>query len=381
MFATYILAHILVAAIIPMFFAALLPITAISTLLVEKNWRNLTAALTQPLFKASLIIALLLLGSCLYAPYPDASLKDALQSGILLISFALLWGLKTNTRYQLTSGEQKLILSAILIILAAIIWLNYPVKQEWYGWERHSLNRQLAVFSLIIWPLSLYLSDPKLKNHLRAAFILLWVAVLTGASETAILMLLLGAIMYSFLRFAPLPGKWRTLCFSLAAIAIIITPMLIASLSDPWVKQQIVTRLGEKAHHYQIWLYMWEQTLENLPLGIGIGTTPILNTEEAIAIRGFKAHHPHNFLIEFLLELGVLGGVMALAVLWAAIALFHRTARDIQPETGAALIAIFTLYSTTFSLWQEWRMGFVAFALILFQRLQYQNPDQPAAQK
>lgn len=380
MYALYIVAHLIVAIIAPLFFAVLLPVTALTALVINQHWRQLAKPLTHPLFLTTALIALLLLITCLYAPFPKTSLEDAAQTGLLLLCFAFLWAAKPEGGNQLTASGKKLVLGLFLLLSVILLLLVIALSNDWLTWHKHELNRQLAVFCAFFWPLSLLFQERSERRILIIIYFQLISAVIIGASETALLMITLSTVTVLMFRFIPLGKTARTALFAVMTIGLISTPVIIAAITDPSITQTITELLGSKVHHYKIWVLSLNEAIANFPLGTGISTTPLLETPETIEARGFKRYHPHNFVLELILELGLLGLILIGLTVWLAVRLFRKAPTEAEAEVAATLISLFTLYSTTFSLWQEWRTGFTAFSLIIIGR-HLQNLQQPAIHK
>ena len=368
MYTFYIIVHIFVGTAAPLFFAVMLPLSTVSTLMFVGTWQNFAVSLKHPVFKISAIIVVMLLVSCIYSSFPSHSLKDAAQLSLLLICFAVLWGLKTNINNKLTEQHKKIIFYVLVTALISILGLNILVQQRWLSWEVYFFNRTLAALSLCFWSLSLYYNDKKDQWWLWLAYILILVNIVVGVSETAFLICIASSLTYLFFSIISGPSSARTSVFALGIVLISSVPSLLAYIKSTSIIHYLTSLIGPKLHHYKIWVTSFDNAIQNFPLGAGINTTQRFNTEAAIAERGFSIHHPHNLQIELFSELGIIGIFISILLIFAAVRLFQKAPRSYQPAIAATLVAIFVFYAVSFSIWQEWRNGLVAFVLIVTQR-------------
>ncbi len=368
MYALYILSHILVAAIVPLFMAALLPITTLSTLALDKNWQHLSSGLKHPVFLSTFVISIALIISCIFSTTPLHSLEAALKTAILLLCFGYLWGAKINTKNWLTDAQKTGLHLTFAISIAVILCLNIFTYFEVLSWQPSTLNRQLVLFALFFWPLRLYFNTVKQHKQFLATAALLILTFLLGYSETATLMFLVGILTYYFFKYFPSSNRTHTALLTIGLISITFMPFLL-SLIEPEIVHDRVSNLPlSKQHHYSIWLECTNHILSALPTGTGINSTQLLDLETSFSGHVLPLHHPHNLAIELLLECGVLGALLLALGLTAAARLFYTTPKAFQPTLAALLVTICLLYSVAFSFWQEWRTAAIAGALILFHR-------------
>ena len=372
MYALYIIIHLIVATVAPLFFAVLLPLSTVTSLLFVGKWSNIKKSLQHPLFLVSIFVIALLFLSASYSTFPYQSLKDTAQFSALLLCFALLWGLKTSVENTLGEQEKKFILVFFAISLLVILGLTLLIKQGWLDWNDYSLNRQLATLTLFFWPLSLYFKEKKYQLAVLSLYALLWICIILGHSETALIMMILSSFTYVIFRFLPGSIGLRTGLFVVGISLILLVPSVIVYFIPA---SQIEPLLGSKLHHYNIWVSTMHDAIHYFPKGTGLNTTQLLNTSQAIAERGFSRHHPHNLSLELIIELGVLGLFLIALIIGGASVLFYKTKSASQPIVAATFVAMFVLYTLAFSVWQDWRNGLVAFALIVLQRFLSEQPD------
>ena len=379
MYALYILSHILIAASIPLFMAALLPISTLSTLVIDKNWQHLSTGVKHPVFLTMLAISTALIISSVFSIAPLHSLEAALKTAILLICFGYLWGSKLNTPNKLTEKQTTALLLTFASTAIAIACLNILIHLDHLAWLDSTLNRQLVLLALFFWPLSLYFNISKQRYLFWGMVTLFTLFLFAGFSETATLMFLIGLFTYCFFKFLPGSNRTHTTLFALGLIAITFAPLLIAIINPPILNEWLANLPLSKQHHYNIWVECTKLIWSVLPTGIGIDTTELLDLETSFAGHILPLHHPHNLAIELLLELGILGGVLLIFGLVVTTRLFYTTPKTHQPTLAAILVTICLLYSVAFSFWQEWRTAAIAGALIIFHRFitESQQPENP----
>ena len=374
MYPLYILSHLLFATAAPLFMAAMLPLSTVITLGIDKNWQHLQTNIKQPFFITALALSLALMLSCALSSAPTHSLEAAIKTSLLLLCFAYLWSAKSNSINTLSDDTKRNITLLFAGSILVIFSLNALIQQGVLDWDEFKLNRQLVVFALIFWPLSQHLAHQTSQKLILVTYALLVITLLTGFSETATLIFAGATLTYLFFYYLPGTGRLHTALLTLLLLTILFAPILIAAADPPVLKEFISTLPSSKQHHYQIWIDISQQILAHFPTGIGINTTRLFNFEAHLEHITRSIHHPHNMVMELLLELGALGAIIIALFISAMIYLFHSTPKPQQPALAATLVSIAIVYSVAFSVWQEWRTGAIAFALLLLKEL---NPKTP----
>lgn len=228
LFPTYVASNLIIALAVPMFFAVLLPLTTIMTLTLACSADAVIKSMKQPVFIITAIIAALMIATTPFSLKPGHSLTEALQMSASILCIAILWSVKPYIIHQLSSRHQTwaMVLFALLIISLAV--LNLAVMQQWLDWKPYTLNRQAVIYALFIWPF--FLLVPDVKNNLKKAglVLLLFIAILLGSSETALLMLIAGILSFGFYKLIRLTTKMGTSLFFLVITVLSITPPILA---------------------------------------------------------------------------------------------------------------------------------------------------------
>lgn len=227
-----------------------------------------------------------------------------------------------------------------------------------FGELNRNPSRGLVVLLALVWPVTAWmLATTRGAARLAALGVVAAGAVLSlqfGQQATAIgfgVGLIVFAIALLNQRVIIL-----LLSFGLAAwmlVAPFVTPLLFAS-------QPLVDALPLSwAHRVGIWRYTCERIMEQPWLGHGIDAGRA--TTEMISTRGYETRgipvHPHSASLQIWHDLGLVGALIAAALLaYGGWRLSRAFADDkLGGATAAAVLAMFGLMANIgWSVWQEW---------------------------
>ena len=192
--------------------------------------------------------------------------------------------------------------------------------------------------------------------------------VFISTSETAKVCLLLSVAFYFFCLYSEKHIK-KLILFSLFVFlaALFIMPAHIVKQGpDSEVSKNILSTLGESAlHRVDIWHYNSCLILQRPWTGWGTSRGNALPESagkafhsELVTRNDFT--HPHNALLQVMLDLGVFGLVLIITVLFLVLNHAARFNAAYRPFIYAAIISFLCAWLVGVSLWRSWWLVYIA---------------------
>jgi O-antigen ligase len=291
-------------------------------------WRSSIPMIAPSPFTLWVVVSLFILGfiSTLFSQHPFWSLLELANFFLLLCLFYILGVLITDIGRNLTLQyffgfalffSICIAVKFFLLLFFHALDANRPdVHSLVAGFMNVRFFNQLQVMLLPLLCLSFYIEP--LKKYKRAAmvtFSVLWLILLQSEARGAVLALVVAAVVvYRFLSTDLRKGFIRPILKAVAfgtllwLVLIIIIPLFIFD-SPIW---QLRTNSSGR-------IDMWIYILHAIPERIGLGYGPMsFAWAEA---RPLPNAHPHNALMQFLYEFGVVAFILAtswsLIILWS----------------------------------------------------------------
>jgi len=304
---------------------------------------------------------------------------------------------------QLDPKQQQMVVLGLTIglIVTAVIALSLGViertgllknllSNEAFGQVHNRLNRMArtaTILALLVWPTAAWLV--RLGRPKLAVIVLILVvpAVFISFDLAAKSALLAGALVWGAARIR--------LGFTSIALAVIMVATILCSplasrhLPDSSVSAQW-SWLPSSAHHrLTIWTFVGQHIVQKPLFGWGFessrdipggkdelvvvrhGACEVPSHQNMIAVEGLADPvpfnciareprlplHPHDAWLQIWLELGVVGTLLAAALLWRIATSVRRSAKG---QRGSAALALatttsaFVISSVAFGTWQNW---------------------------
>lgn len=162
-----------------------------------------------------------------------------------------------------------------------------------------------------------------------------WMVMLTG-TRSAALSLLFFLVLWTLAGGAGQLVRPRLLALGLLALGCLVLLSLVAS-DAIWAR---LTATGEVHYSSGRWpaIRHWLSLAAGQPFGLGIGATRALMAEGRPAIAGGLLEWPHNELVRFWVEAGVLGFFLVLILLGEVLRRALRHARTTRHPVERALV-------------------------------------------
>ena len=255
-------------------------------------------------------------------------------------------------------------------IAAIEIMLDFPIGHLKTGNLDYTpadaiwLNRGATALAILVWPAAGYLW----RCGARAAALILpavTLAVLAFLSSlAAIVGLVLAALVVSASLLWLKSGRPLLIAATLAAT---IGSPIAAHQLYAWNWQQAEWLPFSAQHRVEIWHATANSAAEKPLVGWGFDTSRdlgrIAKTPEPSG-RMPGALHPHNAPLQILVELGLVGVLIALGLAWALIRGIDRLPVQDRPFASGAYAASLIVACTAFGIWQNQWIALMACAAI-----------------
>ncbi|MGD9802219.1 MAG: O-antigen ligase family protein [Hyphomicrobiaceae bacterium] len=237
------------------------------------------------------------------------------------------------------------------------------------GWvtriNLYTLNRNIAVLNLMLWPALLLLRAylPKTKALLVGCALLALTAVASFASEheTSMIALVVSCLVLAGMVIAASVTRVLVIAAWVAATLLVVPAANIAHDAGlhraGWLPQSARNRV-----------ILWNVTADRMQqspiLGIGIESTKPLDQESAAEAPrepgdGYSqrtGRHAHNIFMQTWYELGAVGALLLLIAGFATLRAMSRLPLADQPYAFASFASTIVLASFTWGMWQPWFM-------------------------
>lgn len=324
--------------------------------------------------------------SAVWSLDPFLSLKGAGQVGAIAAAALMLGVAATSRDFRPAASAvlAGLAFSLLLLVLDRLLgnqligWvhrLNLSVE----GWEiyaQSSTKRGTSVIAVLCWPLVGALMASGRRRSAVIALIMTGGCVLAGYSSTAILALAAGVPMFLLFHFA---GRRAALPVIVLLMGVVgVMPWAVRQLPPPQELWDAHPWIPNSAHHrLTIWHFTADRVAEKPVLGWGMDAARVMpGSEDTIKVgrtvdgrewlmfEQMLPLHPHNAILHWWLELGMVGA-FAMAGLCAALIAAAAAKLPSPSHCGglAGLASGLVCASSAFGAWQSWWL--LALAMIV----------------
>lgn len=368
----------------------LVPLLAAATVVVllSRLWRG---CLALPDWDLSLALALPLAWvffACLLSPDPVLSLNAAARVALML------WGgLFLVAQVGALEPAQRRPLGPLLVAGFGIA-LGFLLLEGLDGrfligllfepteGSRHPLsmlNRGTTGLALFVWPAALLLWRRGRRWRWAAIALPVGFFALTAVYESmaAIVALAAGLAVAAIAWYRPRLGCGVLLAASV--VALLGMPLIATGLERAGLGEANGLPNSTR-HRVMIWAYATEQIAAKPLFGWGfdasrfVGDVPIELTPGVV--RDAMPLHPHNAGLQILLELGLLGGLLALVLLVALLRRLGGGAGAVAAAQQGCYAAALVIASASFGIWQNRWIAVLVTAAVLLRMAQPNPPAQ-----
>lgn len=294
--------------------------------------------------------------SCLISEHAEVDrLIESLA--VLLLSSVIVFGFKTNQTNDIRVMRWGLFgILAILALSATLFHLGIPIKQNLpniAGFQSvsHEWNQKYFSFwlSFLLWGV-VALNWKKGRLHTASTVLLIILtgfALFMGYSDSAKLAFFISLLVFVFTHFF----RFNYLLFWYVLIAsyVFLFPLIWNILPSQLLLAIKSLPLNNVSFRVDLYVFCSQLILKQLWTGYGFGSV-------AYVLQPFPIHtggHPHNFVLYFWLELGMLGAAILYMALIILITFIHNITlgQDNSPAIWALVSTGITIFSFSFDIW------------------------------
>lgn len=356
------------ALILPLSLSAVLPGFAAVTVIAAWRRRDWPA---PPLPAIGLAIAFLAwaLASAGWSPAPGAALRTAgviaglAASGLWLVALARAAAAETRGRIGAALLVGVVLAVALLLAeaLSAALLPRSLAALLWPGpraFESFRLNRGASLLAILVWPAALIAwrrHGALASGALVAAAAL---AVVASDSMASGLAIAAGAL-----------GGGLAIMLGRRAVPIAAATVVVLVLAAPFATAPIRPYAGDFrytdsiSHRASVWVFAAEKIAERPLAGWGLDASRRIPGGDAHPpgrdVPGLQLMplHPHDFALQWWLELGLVGALLGAALVAAALLAMRGWDRPSRIAGLAAAAAALAVAGVGYGIWQAWWMA------------------------
>lgn len=369
----------------------LVPLLAVLALwAVERaHAANALKAVFRPL-PVALALALPAWGlvSALWSVDAGHALTTSLRIGaIALAGLALLHAARTADDAARALAGTLLVVGFVLglaALAAGHFYFQATGEALWGGhtpFPRSRLVPGETVLALMFWPMLMAASDHRRRIWATALGILALALFTQMQSEIVFIAVAAAIVAAGAVHLLGNRAVW--LIAGAVAVYFIVMPFIVGSLPPP----EEVTRAAADGpiaafdtHRLYIWQFAADRIFEKPMLGWGMDASRAIDPEHHKVLWGIEVMplHPHNAALQVWLELGLVGIVIAAAIVAMAMkGMLGSNAGDRTAWTLAGISAYVVFGGLSYGVWQNWWLAAGAIALVLMRMLP--RPPIPTA--
>ncbi len=251
-----------------------------------------------------------------------------------------------------------------LVLMAVETGLDYPLLRSARGADAAGgsvwFNRGAVAMALVVWPVTAYLWATRLGWKSLLIPVVLAIASVYFESAAATLGFIVG------IATIPLVVSHRKIgCVITMATSVLVfvgMPFAVREMHDHgWHRADWL--VDSARHRVEIWDFSLQRIAEKSLLGWGFdGSRHIAARYPDVSDFGWDIIplHPHSAPLQIMLELGAVGAVLALALLWLlAVRLDALPLLHARTLAQALFVAAAAIGCVAFGLWQNWWLALI----------------------
>lgn len=230
-----------------------------------------------------------------------------------------------------------------------------------------SLNRGATALAMLSWPVSAYLWQRGLHGWAVALPIVAGGVLLASESQAAGLAMVSGGLMI----LIALAHRQAGRIFLMVTSAVLIAGAPFVAVRLYALGWQSATWLpASSQQRVQIWNTAADMIAQNPLFGWGFDASRVISRQAITntdGSAGLMFLHPHNAPLQVLLELGAVGGAIAVVILWVIVARLERLPTPSRICGQACFVATLAIASTAYGVWQNhWLATVFSTALLIY---------------
>jgi O-antigen ligase len=261
-------------------------------------------------------------------------------------------------------------------LISTLFKKTFQTKDN-YDFYLYYLDRGCALLALFAWVVIASLIGN--KKNIQAALVYLIVLFTLGISDNlaAFISFFVGGVVFLVSRYRFFANP-KLLSFLLILSTLTFVGMITLITPHKIIEEARFLPISAK-HRLFIWDYTIQKIAQKPFIGWGHGASRNFVDEDFIEYEGHKLSvfptHPHNNIVQILLENGIVGLFMYLAILckylfcWNKIFLEHQSRRliNIRSAGFACFWTCLVISMISFNMWQNWFLcSYLWVALMLY---------------
>ncbi|MBT4770387.1 MAG: O-antigen ligase family protein [Rhodospirillaceae bacterium] len=294
---------------------------------------------------------------------------------LFLLGFSILVIISRLDEDQLSVARRVLAFAGLIILglFAGEIMTDGAVSSLLKGrpiFGMEPVSRGTAILAVIIWPVAVILARHMTRQFFKILLPLLAVGTayflckeLTFlASQLA---LMIGSVSFAFIYVF---RRWAlTLILGGFALIAVSAPVISLYVVNPAALQEMGVHLPEpQEHRLAIWSFVSDLTADAPIIGHGFDSSRWIGGNYVARLMaehveipytsGLLPLHPHNAVMQIWLELGLVGILCLLGMIFGLyrMLLSYQQDRLVLAAGGAMLVTFISIASISFGIWQNW---------------------------
>ena len=238
-------------------------------------------------------------------------------------------------------------------------------------------NRNVAALCFLFWPAlyaSRYIAGDQRSKMIRWLVLAIVVVAVARSNHASSKAAMTTAALVFALAYVSRVTAWRTIVAGWIVATMLVVPISIAVKT--WSGLEHSTLVYSFRHRVVIWGFTAVKVLEKPWLGVGVGSTRILDETERPALGATDDPamppstnvHAHNVYLQAWFELGGVGAIFLLLSGLPLLAWMRRQSDDVFPYLAAAFALGATMAAFSYSFTAPWFLASFGFSAI-FMRL------------
>jgi|GEM_PF-835683 len=326
-------------------------------------------------YKTELLFAAWCLISCLFTIKPLNSLISFTQVFIILFLGLFVSNFKQfQNRLQLKKALMLGILTAILLFFIEYSSHGFLTRIFKANFSLYMLDRGCALLSITAWVgIIILLSNNKTRYALMLYVLVLYLLSISDSSAS-FLGFTVGGIVFILARVMKL--VFSKLIISGLIIGSLLFPVIAKQMNPIYLSEKYLSNQGSSVHRLFIWHFVVGKILEKPVTGYGFGSSKYIKVKEneIVDYKGIKWHplplHPHNNILQITLELGLIGLVLFLSLIYKYLKQISNIEDgNFRAISFACFINYYIIGMVSYNIWQIWWVASSVWILILMKLL------------
>jgi len=338
-------------------------------------WRVLDRSLAAAV---GLLIAWCLVASA-WSFHPLAAAALALRVGVLLVALLYLAGLaqrleeaqrrRVRLAFCLGFVAAVLVLAVELAFGGPILTLLRGAAGSDYA-TASRLNRGVSATAILVWPLTalLWQRGPRwLALAVPPAVLGLVLLSQSSASVLALGAGVLAAVLAGLGR--PLARPLARAVMALAVVATLFGSPFAAGLAQQAGLTAVDWLPATAQYRLHIWTVVSDRIAQRPLFGWGFDASPDLPAQDDQPFRPrdkIIPSHPHNGALQIMVETGLVGSLLTLALLFLLVRRIDALAPAPRACAAAMLVTVLGIAATAYGVWQSHWLAMIGAAAALF---------------